>query len=192
MSDDNNDLPQIDELSALKDRAKRMGIKFHPSIGVDALRMKVNEALTGGSSEAPSEEESPRATKARELIETPAQRRVRLKKQAGKLIRVRVSCMNPAKREWEGEVITVANSVVGTFKKYVHFDNDEGWHVPQIILDQLKERKCQVFQTTKDQRGNRIRKGKLVNEFSIEILPPLKQPELEELARRQAAAHSVD
>lgn len=38
--------PVQDELAALKSRANLMGIKFHPSIGLDNLRAKVNNALS--------------------------------------------------------------------------------------------------------------------------------------------------
>jgi hypothetical protein len=100
--------------------------------------------------------------------------------------------MNPAKKEWDGEIIAVGNSAVGTIKKYIPFNADEGWHVPKIIYDALVDRQCQVFTTVKDSRGNNLRKGKLIKEFSIEILPPLTKEELEELARRQALSRSID
>ena len=35
------------ELEALKKRADQMGLTYHPSIGVDALREKVNAHLSG-------------------------------------------------------------------------------------------------------------------------------------------------
>src|SRR5690606_32581434 len=118
-------------------------------------------------------------------------RRLRKKREAEELVRIRVTCMNPAKKEWEGEIFTAGNSTVGTFKKYVPFNADDGWHVPRIIYNQIIQRQCQVFYSVKDERGNSIRKGKLIKEFAVEVLPQLTKEELQELARRQAMAKSV-
>ena len=49
-----------------------------------------------------------------------------------------------------------------------------------------------MFVTVKDSRGNSIRKGKLIKEFAIDVLPPLTADELKEMARRQALGRSVD
>ena len=114
------------------------------------------------------------------------------KADALRLIRIRLQCMNPAKKEWEGEIISVGNSVVGTVKKYIPFNADEGWHVPRILLDTLQDRQCQVFTTVKSKNGINVRKGKLIKEFAIEILPPLTQDELKELAQRQAMSATAD
>ena len=176
-----------DELDALKARANLLGVKFHPSISLEKLREKVNAAVTseGETEEAPN---TPSETKE----ETVGEKRKRLKAEALKLIRIRLTCLNPAKKEWEGEIITVGNSLIGSVKKFVPFNADDGWHVPHVIYQQLKERQCQVFYTATDTRGNKVRKGKLIKEFAIEVLPPLTKGELEELARRQAMAKAID
>lgn len=181
--------PEIDQLAVLKARAQRLGIKFHPSIGLDALRSKIAEALAT-SDELPSAVTETKATPADK--ETRAEARARLRKEAGKLVRIRLTCMNPSKKDWLGEVFTVSNSVVGTYRKMVPFNNDEGWHVPQFILNMIKERKFQAFYSDKGPRGTTIRKGKLVPEFAVEILPPLTPAELAELARRQAMAGNME
>ena len=111
--------------------------------------------------------------------------------EATKLVRIRVTCMNPAKKEWEGEIITVGNAGVGTYKKYIPFNADEGWHVPNIIYQALQERQCQVFVSSKTKNGVTIRQGKLIKEFAIEVLPPLTEEELKDLAQRQAMAKSI-
>ena len=173
-----------DELAVLKNRADLLGVKYHPSISLEKLREKVNAAVVGTKEEA---EEVPV-----EVVETENQKRIRLRNDAAKLIRIRVTNMNPNKKEWEGEIITAGNSAVGTFKKYIPFNSDEGWHVPYIIYQQLVERQCQIFVTVTDSRGNKHRKGKLIKEFAIEVLPPLTQEELDELARRQAMSKAID
>ena len=186
MSDNQNEdvLVMPDELASLKQRADMLGISYHPSIGLEKLRDKVNAALT------PQEEGAPKETKS--AVESETKRRIRLRDEAAKLVRIRVTCMNPNKKEWEGEIITAGNAGVGTYKKYVPFNADEGWHVPNIIYQVLKDRECQVFHTVTGPRGNKFRKGKLIKEFAIEVLPPLSEDELKDLAQRQAMAKSVD
>ena len=181
------DEPQLDELTLLKQRAQTLGIKFHPSIGLESLRSKVSAALTGEDAEEAAEEPVPEAPAAESRI----QMRNRLRKEASALVRVRVTCMNPNKKEWKGEIFTASNSIVGTFRKYVQFNTEEGWHVPQIILNMIKARQFQTFYTIKNERGVAVRKGKLVPEFAVEVLPPLTEKELLELSRRQALAGGV-
>ena len=125
-------------------------------------------------------------------VETENQRNKRLKDDAARLIRIRIQCMNPAKTEWPGEIISVGNAVVGNFSKYVPFNSEDGWHVPNIIYKALADRQCQVFTTITDSRGNKTRKGKLIREFAIEILPDLTPGELHDLAQRQAMSGSID
>lgn len=185
MQENTEDLLETpDELTTLKARADILGVSYHPSIGLEKLREKITAALTKGTT-MEDVEVAPVGE------ETASERKSRKRREASKLVRIRLTCMNPTKKEWEGEIITAGNSVVGTFKKYVPFTNEEGWHVPHIIYQQLADRQCQVFVTKKDGRGNNVRQGKLIKEFAIEVLPPLTQAELNELARRQAMAQSI-
>lgn len=186
MSDQNDNLDLVqEELPALKARADVLGVKYHPNISAEKLRERINEHL-----EAPEEEEKPAKTETTGT-ESAAQKRARLRKEALALIRIRVTCMNPHKSEWEGEIFTAGNSLVGTHKKYVPFNATDGWHVPRIIYHMIRDRKCQVFYNERV-NGRNVRKGKLINEFAIEVLPPLTQAEIDELARRQARSRSID
>jgi len=191
MSDIDTDdtLPAVDELATLKARADMLGVKYHPSISLEKLREKVNAAATAEDDAEGTEEAAPLASEPVE--ETLSERRARKRREANELIRIRVTCMNPAKREWEGELFTAGNSLVGSFSKFVPFDNDEGWHVPRIILNQIQQRQCQIFQSVRDERGNTTRRGKLIKEFAVEILPSLTPDELQDLAQRQAMSKSV-
>lgn len=187
------------ELDSLKARADQLGLQYHPSIGVDKLREKVKAAQEGaGEPQKPQGGEDEDTTKpaadpvAEVVPETANQRRGRLKREATKLVRVRVTCMNPAKKEWEGEIFTAGNAAIGSVKKFVPFNADDGWHVQNIILQVMRDRMCQIFTTVVDSRGNKVRKGKLVREFAIEMMDPLSTEELAELAARQAASKSID
>lgn len=123
--------------------------------------------------------------------ETPLERLIRLKAHANALIRVNISVMNPVMKEWEGEIITGGNSLVGSIKKFVHFNTTDGYHIPRVIYNILRDRECQIFYTAKDDRGNKVRRAKSIKEFAIEVLDPLTQQELDELAAAQAARGSI-
>lgn len=108
------------------------------------------------------------------------------RKESSRLIRVRIQNMNPAKKDWPGEILSVGSAKLGTYKKYVPFNSPEPYHVPKIIYDMMVEKKCTIFHTEKDRRGDDVRKGRLVNEYALEVMPPLTPEELSALAQRQA------
>lgn len=197
------------QLETLKARADLLKIQYHPSIGLEKLQEKINAKLAETSEQAQeSSKKEPEAPSAAspsvqaeipevegqvvDVEETPMQRRDRKRKEANELVRIRVTCMNPAKREWEGEMFSAGNSLVGNVSKYVPFNNDEGWHVPRIIFNMIKDRECQVFVSKRDDRGNVTRQGKLIKEFAVEVMPDLTVEELHDLAQRQAMAGSID
>lgn len=193
LNQDNQELDEAAQLAAaelenLKVRADKLGVKFHPSISADKLREKIKAAQAEGEGQAGSDE--PKVATGTDE-ESAAAKKLRLKREGLKLVRVRITCMNPTKKEWEGEIFTVSNNAVGTVKRYVPYNVEEGWHVEQILLNQLRERQCQIFVTEKDSRGNKIRKGKLIREFAIEVLDPLTEEELADLAQRQAMAKGL-
>jgi len=174
------DTIEITEMDEIRERATLMGIQFHPSIGLDKLKEKVNERLATTESVVSS-----KLAKARRYDQ--------LTKEATKLVRVRITNMNPLKKNWPGEVISVGNRVVGQIKKFIPFkDADEGYHVPQIILTAMQDRMFQQFYTVKHSNGQDIRRGKQAKEFAIEILEPLTLPELSALAIKQAQSHNID
>lgn len=193
----NDSVPTLDDdmlqadLSALKTKAVLLGIQFHPSIGADKLREKISAVLAEAPAAPVAAAVTPPPAEAA-FVETAAQRRKRKKEEASRLIRIRLTCMNPAKKDWDGEIFTIGNDLVGTFKKYVPFTAEDGWHVPYMMFEHLKERMCQVFTTVKTQNGVSIRKGKLIKEFAIEVLDPLTPKELHDLAQRQAMAQGAE
>lgn len=117
--------------------------------------------------------------------------RMEAMKAATKLIRCIITCRDPLKTSWEGEIFSVSNDVIGEQKKYIPFNLDEGYHVPQIILNVLKDKKCTVF-VNKRVNGEQVKVGKEINAYGIEILDPLTEHELSVLAAEQQARRSVD
>lgn len=239
-------IEQPDELASLKAKADLLGIAYHPSIGVEKLRIKVNNKLSDSpvpeeeldlgeeedSAELTPEEEAaeqeapvvssipkpselapapsvaavvdalatvikdtPLVTAAARAL-TPQEKvnaaRDAARKEALRLVRINVTCMNPLKKEWPGEIITVGNNLIGTVSKMVPFDTVDGWHVPNIIYLMLKERQFQQFSAKKVPKGQpSSRVTKLVREFSIEVLDPLTEAELAALKQRQLIAKNA-
>lgn len=112
-----------------------------------------------------------------------------------KLIRLRITNMDPKKADLQGEIFTVANEYLGTVRKFIPYGEvtDGGYHVPYWIYQQMLERKFQMIRTVKDQRTGSLRpESRWMNEFALEVLPPLTQDELDRLATAQAAAGSMD
>lgn len=216
MSDETqeNENLEVSELDLLKQRADQLGIKYGAKVGVELLRTRVNAAINGDDDEPEEEDDSdtdeeldqeesqketaapkPTLTKKRAEAfgETAEERRQRLRKDALKLVRVRITCMNPLKKEFKGEVFTVSNSVIGTYRKFVPYntESDEGWLIPKIMLNMLRERKFNNirFET---KNGLKIPRPNQVKEFAIEVLDLPTEKELCELERRQAMSRSVE
>ena len=182
-----------DELSHLKERARLLGIRFSPSIKAETLRDRINAALTDEPAEAAAKVEEPAAPAAPlSPLAQKAALRKKLIKEEMKLVRLRITNMNPHKKDLHGEIFTVANKYLGIVKKYVPYGEatDEGYHVPYIIYRQLKDRKFLQIKTRKDPKntGQILVDQRWVNEFAIEVLPQLTAAELAELKALQMAS----
>lgn len=207
------------ELEVLKERAKIMGIQHSPNIGVDALKAKIKEKQEGKPAEAEIENEDDEdedqdepipltesairraeRKKARQAAasqknkkETVQQIRDRLKRDCMKLVRCRIYNMNPSKADLKGEIVTVANKYIGTVRKMIPFGEatDNGFHIEQILFDELKSRKFQQLRPKKVRGIDQAPERRMVPEYNLEILPPLTRNELRELAQKQAAAERL-
>ena len=196
----NDTSDQPSELDLLKQRADLMGISYHPNIGSDKLKEKIQKKLDG---EAKDETSAGYAQEELDSIDTgasvgdainqiparmtPAQQRAERRNRALRLVRVRVTCMNPIKGNMSGDIFSAGNSEIGMIKKYVPFNAEQGWHIPQIILTMLQSKRFMTHYTTKI-NGKELKRNKLVPEYSIEILPPLTAKELDDLRQRQLMA----
>lgn len=113
------------------------------------------------------------------------------KRGAGRLVRCRITNMNPVKKDWTGEIVSVGSSQLGTFKKFIPYDLDQPYHIPWIIFQHLKERECAVRSTRKTETGREVVVTKMIKEFAIEELPPLTREELEDMRKQQAMARGA-
>lgn len=190
------------ELEVLKTRANAMGIVYSNNIGVESLRKKINDKMDGKVDGQEPEPAAPVAevTPANPLSDTPVNApvkslRAHLIAQATKLVRIRISCMDPKKNDLPGEFFTVANEYIGTIRKYVPFGEatDNGYHVPQCIYDFLKSREFLAIQTKTHPVTKQIEtRTRYIKEFAIEVLPPLTEDEIEKLAADQRATGRLE
>lgn len=169
------------KLAALKETADTLGISYHPNIGEDALSKKIADHTSA-------------------VVETTTVKRrninlrEHLKQQSMKLVRIRISCLDPKKKDLLGEIFTVANEYIGTVRKFVPYGDatDDGYHVPHCLYEMLNNSQFLSIRTFRDKKGNPRIETSYVRQFAIEVLPPLTPEELRELATAQQAAGSID
>lgn len=119
--------------------------------------------------------------------ETEGQKKNRLRREAMALVRVRVSCMDPQKKNLKGELICVSNRNFGTVQRFIPFNRE--WHIEKVLYDVLAEKEYMVFDREKTGRaGIEVVTPRNVPAFNIQVLPPLTKAELKDLAQRQAMA----
>lgn len=203
----------VNELDVLKQRARMMGVEFSNNIGVETLRerirAKAEEQSNATAAPAPALFDPaliPAATQQASFqantgggpalgIEPkpakPLTLRQYLQREHMKLVRVRITNLDPKKKNLPGEVFTVANEFLGTVRKYIPYGevSDDGYHVPYCIYRELESRRFLDIRTFKERaNGNKIRvEQRWAKEFAIEVLPHLTPTELKQLAVAQMA-----
>lgn len=214
-----NDVPQVSELDMLKQRARLMGISFSNNISPETLAARIQAKLDGEAAQEAAdnddgenddedqdqpetqEQETPEvsseAQKAAVIRRTNKNKKMNLRQkllsEAMKLVRVRVTNLDPKKKDLPGEIITVANEYIGTVKKYVPFGEvtENGWHVPYCIYRVMERRKFLSIKVTKRQGREHV-ETQWAREFALEVLPPLTESELARLAAAQTAKGGLD
>ncbi len=110
------------------------------------------------------------------------------------LRRVKIVNLDPADAEIFGAIITVMNKYTGKVSKFIPFgdESQSGYHVPQIILNQLLAQKFVMRKQNKGgQFGVKTYRTSYVSKFNITILPDLTEDELKALSDRQSASQSI-
>lgn len=157
-------------LEDLKEKAVALGVRFSRTTTAEELKARIDEAIE-------------------------KEEKARLKAQGAKdpkrLIRCIVSPLDPVKKNYQGEIFTVSNGVVGTIKRFIPFNNEAGWHIEAFLLDMIKSKRYQHFITKKDSKGNTMTEARLSPAYSVTILDELGKEGLEKLAREQAARGSI-
>lgn len=188
-----NDIAMPSELEVLKQRATLMNIKFSNNISVEKLREKIEAAQAKDEPEVTEAAVNPLGANQEAGVKkmTLGQK---IRAEQTRLIRVRIQNLDPKKKDLPGEIITVANEYMGTVRKFVPFGEvtDNGYHIPYCIYEFLKERKFINITTRKGKNGLPDIRATEAREFSIEVLPPLTEAELAQLAQAQIAAGSLN
>ena len=185
MSEEIQQPEKKDELTILKARADLLKIPYSNNISLAKLKERIKEHMAKDVVEEEQEVE--------EVVETKATLRSRLIKEATRLIRVRVTNMNPAKAAFPGEIFTVANSTVGTIRKFIPYGagTEAGYHIPYAIYEMIRRKKFTLTKKEVGPNGSPVFNKYERKEFAIEVLDPLTPKELQKLAAEQAATGRV-
>ena len=182
------------EREALKARCQLLGIQTQGNQSNETLRALIRAKQE--DMDAAARQANPAAfaeTAVTSEGRTPSLREY-LRSEALKLVRVRISCMNPQLAKLGSVIITTGNEYIGTVRKVVFFGEktENGYHIPQIILNVLQRRKFQQIVEERGHQGHMVPRARWMKEFNIEILPPLTQKELNALKDRQLATNAID
>ena len=188
----------VDELALLKERAKQMGIPFSNNISLETLRKRIADKMEGkdepevnplsGDVEIAAITSAPKKLDAKQ---NALALRKMMQRDQMKLVRVRITNMDPKKKDLPGEIWTVSNEYLGNVRKMIPYgeQTDEGFHIPYCLFRLLQSKRFLHIRTVKDRVTGVERQDKQwVKEFSLDVLPDLTKEELARLAAAQAAA----
>ena len=181
---------EFTELDMLKQRARMLGVEFSNNIGIETLRERVRAKIEGETDSIktlPAELVDPELVGQHKMSEREV-----IIADAMKLVRVRITNLDPKKKDLPGEIYTVANEFIGTVRKYIPYGEvtDEGYHIPNVLYRNLLERKFLNIRTYKDKNNNNATRVEQswAQEFAMEVLPMLTETELAKLASAQLTA----
>ena len=183
------------ELQVLKERADEAGIAYAGNVSLVKLKALVDgepEPVKEEAIELPTQRDGTAKEVARDQAKHKQIKIEQKRKEASRLVRVSITCMNPDKAEHPGEIFTVSNNIVGTIRKFIPFNSDQPFHVPQMILNIMRERKCQIFVSKRLSNGTMSKKGKLIREFAIHEEDAMTTAEIETLKTKQFAERSLE
>ena len=182
----------------LKQELKDNGVTLHHKTGTKKLASTLADVRTKeykedtkpSTSNLSDSTEASRAAKEKHLAAMQT-----TEKLAMKLTRVVVTPNDPAMVNYPGLIFTVGASGLNNgrmVKKFVPFNNEEGWHVPTIILNQIIHSKMQKFKTVTRANGEKVLEPYLTKKFNVRILDPLTREEVKKVvAASKAAGFSV-
>ena len=198
MTDDVTAAEKLAELEALRAQAQLLGIPFHTNTGAKRLSELIAEhQAPKDETDGDNEPEAPTPT----ITQAPAkaaapltagERAQEVRKQALKLVRVIVTPNDPNKRDYDGDFFSGGNSLIGTHTRYVPYNNENGWHVEQIILDIIRSKKVTRFVKVKTAGGVEVREARYSPAYAVQVLPDLTKEELAALGASQRARQAID
>lgn len=161
------------ELELLKTQADIIQLKYKSNVTAKTLRKQIMTALAeDDDSEGMSQKEH------EELVNENT-----------KLIRCIIMPVAPHMRDYQGQIFSSGNAVLGVISKYVLFNTE--FHVPNILLKQIQSQEMQFF-IKRTSNGEEFRESKMRKAYNVEILDPLTADELKELARSQENRNAIE
>jgi hypothetical protein len=205
----------METVEELREAAQSINISFSGNTGEGTLRGKIMKALE--KEKAPSflddgadddeimvskvvkKKAPPSLTELALMdpkwVKDTALRRQIVRARALQLVRVKITNLDPGDAQLNGAIVSVLNQYTGKVSKYIPFgeESENGYHIPKIIFDHLKEQKFALRKEIKGgQFGVKKYKTSLIAKFNLEVLPALNTKELENLAQAQRASHAID
>lgn len=178
-------------IAALKRQADRLGISYKSNVSIATLQKAVKDKMEGNEAADQQASEGSNQVSENKAVQSKADEHEALFNEAMKLVRVIITPLEATKAaNLESENFTAGNSVIPTITRNIPFGVE--WHVEQIILNTIRERKYQLFVTKKNALGHPQVSAKYVPAYSISVLDPLSEEELKELADQQARTRSLE
>ena len=164
----------------------KTGTKKLASTLADVRTKEYKEDTKTSTSNLSGSTEASRAAKEKHLAAMQTKEKL-----AMKLIRVVVTPNDPTMVNYPGLIFSVGATGLNNgrmVKKFVPFNNEEGWHVPQIILNQIENGQMQKFKTVIRPNGEKVLEPYNTKKFNVRILDPLTPEELKEVAAANKVA----
>ena len=162
------------------------GIKMHHRTNSIKLRKTLQDDVDKNDAKVPVEVKSSPVKPAKVKKKSG----MTLEEKCLHLKRIIVTPNDPELSGHAGLVFTVLVSSVNNgkaIKKYVPFNNEEGWHVPNIIYNQIVNAEMQKFKPIKTANGDTILQPYQSKKYNVQVLPDLTQKEVDKLAASQTA-----
>jgi len=166
------------------------GIKMHHKTNAIKLRKALQDDVDKNDTKVPVEVESSPVQPAKAEKKSVKKPTMTLEEKCMHLKRIIVTPNDPELSGHSGLVFTVMVSAVNNgkaIKKYVPFNNEEGWHVPNVIVNQIANAEMQKFRSAKAPNGDTVLQPYQAKKYNVQVLPDLTQKEIDKLAAAQAA-----
>lgn len=159
------------ELQLLKEQADVLGVEYPNNVTIKTLKKRITDHLN------------------QETLEEANQHYKDHYAENMKLVRVIVTPVDSAKRDYQGEYFCVGNELLGTVKRFVPFN--EEWLIENVLVKHIKSKEFQFIQSKKGDKGTQNLNSKLIPAYNVTILPDPTKEEIEDLKRIQEAREGV-
>lgn len=166
-------MSEVNQLDKLKEQANQLGIEYPNNTTIKSLKKRITDHLN------------------QETLEETKEQYTNLYQENMKLVKVIITPVDSAKRDYQGEYFSVGNDVLGTVTRFVPFN--EEWMIEEILAKHIEAKQYQHI-TTKRSRDNRNETldSRLVPAYNVQRLPLPTKEELAELKRIQEARQGVE